>query len=453
MTDLDKHITESDWEQTPPAVREFIVKLLKLIEDLESKLNQNSSNSSRPPSSDNIFTGSKPKPKKAKKRKRGAQKGHKGHKKQMLPPTQEQHIRAEQCGCGSTEFVDQGVYSTHQEIELPVIKMEVRHFHLHQEQCTQCGKIHKAVTPKAHCTGYGPRLSALIAEFSGIMGNSRETVQTFCQSVLGIPISIGAIQNVINRATAAVGPHYDRIREQAHTAEVNHADETTWKNDGDLHWIWVLCNSAVALFMIHPNRSKEAFQKLVGAWTGLLVSDNYGVYRKWVGGRQKCLSHLIRTAQALSEMTNPEIARCGRWAKAELQRLVKMAHAPPTKGQWRAFFARLCHLISTYEDRKDKAGTFVRSLNQEIESLWLFLEASGVEPTNNFAERIIRYAVLWRKRSQGTKSELGDRWVERILSLRQTCRLNNKSSFEVLVNAMESYFKEQNPDLSWIGAK
>ena len=153
-----------------------------------------------------------------------------------------------------------------------------------------------------------------------------------------------------------------------------------------------------------------------------------------------------------SHFGNDKSRDCPLWsrAKAELQLLVKMAHAPPTKGQWRAFFARLCHLISTYEDRKDKAGTFVRSLNQEIESLWLFLEASGVEPTNNFAERIIRYAVLRRKRSQRTKSELGDRWVERILSLRQTCRLNNKSSFEVLVNAMKSYFKEQKPDLDWI---
>ena len=66
---------------------------------------------------------------------------------------------------------------------------------------------------------------------------------------------------------------------------------------------------------------------------------------------------------------------------------------------------------------------------------------------------MIRYAVLWRKRSLGTQSEKGNRWVERILSLRQTCRLNGKSSFEVLVDAMNCYFKGQQPDLSWIGAK
>ncbi|MCI5208064.1 MAG: IS66 family transposase, partial [Candidatus Electrothrix sp. ATG2] len=74
----------------------------------------------------------------------------------------------------------------------------------------------------------------------------------------------------------------------------------------------------------------------------------------------------------------------------------------------------------------------------------------GVDPTNNFAERMIRFAVLWRKRSQGTKSDKGNRWVERILSLRQTCRLQGKSTFEVLTDAVRSYFRQQTPDLDWI---
>ena len=85
-----------------------------------------------------------------------------------------------------------------------------------------------------------------------------------------------------------------------------------------------------------------------------------------------------------------------------------------------------------------------------MDSLFTFLLEEDVEPTNNFAERMIRFAVLWRKRSQGTNSEKGNRWVERILSLRQTCRLQGKSTFDTLVDAMDSYFKDQEPDLEWI---
>ena len=189
-----------------------------------------------------------------------------------------------------------------------------------------------------------------------------------------------------------------------------------------------MANQAVAFFMIHPNRSKEVFEALIKDWTGILASDGYGVYQKWVGQRQTCLAHLIRKVTELKESVNPDIAKCGKWAKAELQRLCKMANSPPTQGQWNAFYARLVRLISIYEDRQDNAGRFARRLLREIEHLWTFLVEEGVAPTNNHAEQMLRFAVLWRKRSYGTRSEKGNRWVERILSLRQTCRLRNKKT-------------------------
>jgi len=315
-----------------------------------------------------------------------------------------------------------------------------------------CLKTWKASVPPEHGTGYGPRLSAMIGEISGIEGNSRETVQSLCRSVLGFHISTGAIQNVVDRVSKAIVPHYDQIGMCARNTRINHLDETTWRKEGNLNWIWVMANSAVAFFMVHTHRSKEAFEKLIGHWTGVLVSDNYGVYQNWVGMRQKCLAHLIRKAKGLSEHSNPEISACGRKARDELRRLIRMAKEPPTVGQWRAWYARVCKLIKENRDRKDPAGTFVRSLAKEMESLWVFLHEQGVEPTNNYAERMIRYAVLWRKRSMGTQSQKGNRWVERILSLRQTCRLNGKSSFDVLVDAMSCYFKQQQPNLSWIRA-
>jgi transposase len=277
-------------------------------------------------------------------------------------------------------------------------------------------------------------------------------VQTFCASVLQVPVSLGAIQKVLDRVAQAIEPHYSAIATQARHALVNYIDETPWYCLHTLEWLWVMASEQVAFYMIHPRRSKEAFAALIDDWTGILVSDGYGVYQNWVQARQTCLAHLIRTARSLAERQNTELAACGAWALVELQRLCHMATAPPTGGEWRAWYARLCKLIDQYHDRTDEAGRFARRLLREMDSLWVFLAQHGVEPTNNRAERALRFGVLWRKRSLGTASEKGSRWVERILSLRETCRLRATSTYTVLVEAMTSLFQGQPPNLSWITA-
>jgi transposase len=139
-------------------------------------------------------------------------------------------------------------------------------------------------------------------------------------------------------------------------------------------------------------------------------------------------------------------------ARDELQRLCKMAHEPPARAEWNAFFARFCKLINLYRDCDNEAGKLARLLDKEMECLFVFLQEQGVEPTNNLAERTVRFAVLWRKRSFGSCSEKGCRWVERILSLRHTCRLHNKSTFAILVDAQTAHFRGQATDVTWISS-
>jgi len=105
-------------------------------------------------------------------------------------------------------------------------------------------------------------------------------------------------------------------------------------------------------------------------------------------------------------------------------------------------------LLLLFEAAEDDAGRLAREVLREIDSRWVFLDETGVEPTNNRAERALRFAVLWRKRSNGTQSEKGNRWVERLLSFRQTCRLRKEATFPLLANAVKAYFKEQTPNLS-----
>jgi transposase len=275
-------------------------------------------------------------------------------------------------------------------------------------------------------------------------------VQTFCASVLQVPISLGAIQKILDRVTRAIDPYYVAMATQARQSSVNYIDETSWFCMHTLHWLWVMASERVAFYMIHPRRSKEAFAALIDDWAGILVSDGYGVYQHWVQARQTCVAHLIRTARSLAERQNAELAACGAWALAELQRLCHMATAPPTGGEWRGWYARLCKFIDQYHDRHDDAGQFARRLLREMDSLWVFLAQHGVEPTNNRAERALRCGVLWRKRSLGTASDKGNRWVERILSLKETCRLHARATYAVLVDAVSSFFHGQPPDLSWM---
>jgi transposase len=445
----------ASWEQTPVVVRHWIVHLLAMIQQqaeqiavLEARVSQNSSNSDRPPSSDPPCV--KQRSPSATKGTPGAKPRHPGHRQALLEPTEVLEVMPAACPCGQQDFAATTPYYTHQVIELPEMQMSVTHVVLYETRCPGCGHLLKAELPTECRYGYGPRLTALIGELSGPQRDSRGAVQEFCASVLGVPISLGAIQRAVDRVSEAITPHYEAIATQVRTAKVNYIDETAWYQHGVLAWLWVMVNTTVALFTVQASRSQAAFEALVERWAGILVSDGYVVYRNWLHGRQTCLAHLIRRARGLSERQEPELAWFGGRVLAELQRLVHWATAPPTSGEVQAWYARMVHLLRQYRPRRDEAGTFARTLERELGALWTFVVEEGVEPTNNRAERALRFAVLWRKMMQGTYNEKGDRWVERILSLRETCRLQGRPTFPVLVEAVTCYFNGQHPDVSWI---
>lgn len=462
---LKRPFTNIDWVTTPEPVKQHILNLERTIDGLSTKVRQlggrveqlealtrkNSQNSSKPPSSDGPFSKPKKEAKKSK-RKRGAQKGHTGYQQRLLEPTDTQVLLPSICSCGRHDLDPKTIepYYTHQHIELPEIKMDVSHFVLTKGICNHCGNTIRAHVPVEYQGGYGSRFSAMVAELSGSHGASRQTVQDFCQSVLSVPISVGGIQRIIDRVSEALMPVYDQIGKQARNAKVNHIDETSWLLSGKLNWLWTMVNDAVAYFMIHPNRSKLAFDQLVQDWQGILVSDDYGVYVNWVNSRQTCLAHYIRKAKELCERSDESISRFGGTVRGHLTLLCHWAKAPPSKRKWTEFYSEFLLNLLLFEGADDAAGQLARSLLREMDTLWTFLEETGVEPTNNRAERALRFGVLWRKRSNGTRSEKGNRWVERILSVKQTCRIKDLPVFAVLTETIRSYFKEQQPDLGWL---
>lgn len=270
---IKRNFSDDDWANTPDVVKKEYEKLektvLKLVDEneqlrehlykLEVKANKDSSNSSKPPSSDSPYKKRYPSNNNQKNGKAGAKVGHQGHRQKLMEPTEVIAVYPDACDCGGNEFKNQQPFYTHQEIELPEIQMDIVHFVLHEGDCVACGKKVNATVPQQHRTGYGPRLSAFIGETAGMQGNSRTMVKIFCKSFLKFDISLGAIQKVVDRVSEAIKPHYEAIANKARQALINGIDETIWKKNGQLMYLWAMVNSTVAFFMMHQRRSKEAF--------------------------------------------------------------------------------------------------------------------------------------------------------------------------------------------------
>jgi transposase len=316
---------------------------------------------------------------------------------------------------------------------------------------TVCGTLTHAQGPPEPATGSGPRFPARIGDMAGTHGPRRRLMQHWCAAVLPVPRSLGAMQKRRDRVAPASAPPDGAMATPARQAPVHESDAPSWWLPSTWQWLWVMVRETAACDMRHPHRAKAALTALIDAWAGSLVSDGDGVYPRGVAGRQTCLAPRRRTARGLAARQPPARAAWGAWALAELQRLCHMATAPPTGGAWRAWYARRCHLITPYHGRQDEAGTLARRRLRAMDSRGVFLAPHGVDPTNKRAERAWRFGVLRRKRSQGTASVKGNRWVERILSLKETCRLHARSTYAVLVEAVGRLCTNRPPDRAWSG--
>ena len=443
------------------ALRQTITALEQKILALQEALNRNSTNSNQPPSLDSPFEPPKKEaavrhaakaspPSPAKK----SRPYHKGAGRRLLPPDEVIPCLPGPCSCGCSECVDVRALWLHQWLELPARLLHVVHFLVHEGRCAGCGKRLKGHVPVGHESGFGPDLTALMATLNAGMGVSWRKLGDCLQQVFGIPISQGAINKCLKRASLSIEAHDEAIGRAVRASPVNHADETTWRQHGPLGkkllWLWVLVNREAALFRLAESRKAEEFEALRCGWTETLISDDYGVYLSWEHGRQTCLAHLLRAARGLSESGDERTAACGRWGFGELSRLLRMSPESTTSGELRAFYARFCRYVALYRDVAGKAGAFVRRLDREFGELVSFLVIPGVEPTNNLAERSVRHGVVRRKISMGTSGEWGRRWVERSLSLYQTCLSQKKGFFEVMREALRAFFHNQPPDLGWI---
>lgn len=448
--------------------RELVIALLEQvsqiplqaarIEELERRLSRNSSNSSKPPSSDEPKSRAERRRKarqafKRSMRKSGGQPGHKGKTREPVAPERVderlEHL-PQVCGCGHTfdgSETQSGDPVIHQQYELPVIEpLVLEHLRIRLE-CPCCGKANLAELPKPALAGFGPRLDAHIAMLAGVMRLSRSDVRRVVEEVFGVPASMGAIDNAIMRMSDVLADPWAELQNAIRQAEVVHADETGWRLAGAQQWLWVAAASLVACFRIDPTRSQAAAKALLGEdFGGFVVSDRYAGYHFLdVLQQQLCWCHVIRQFVEISQ--RPDISGLRGEQLVKLARAVIAAHrvylAEDHPAQWLAeelgpLRTSIRKVLEQCAAGRDvRTANFAAGLLGEYKALWTFADVpqAEIDPTNNVAERAVRHAVLMRKIQGGTRSDRGSRWVERIQSMRETCRLQGRSVLAWLVDA------------------
>lgn len=432
-----------------------ILALEARVAELEARLGQNSQNSSRPPSSDPPSVARARRPPSG--RKPGGQPGHEGHQRMLLPAEQVDAIvpvKPRRCRrCGGRLVGADAAPSRHQVTELPQVRPCVTEYQLHTLGCERCGVTTTAPLPPGVPRGaFGPRLQAVAAVCTGVYHLSRRTTVGLLADLCGVELALGSVSSCEAAVSDAVEGAVAEAHAYAQQQEVAHADETGWWERHQRAWLWVLATALVTVFMVHGRRSAEAARALLGATSAILVTDRHGAYRQWaVEGRQLCWAHLRRDFRAFTERGS-EAARLGRALLKDTARMFTRWHRVRDGTlTHRRFWLEMRPLRQRVERRLQrgthcadaKTAATCRELLKLAPALWTFIDVPGIEPTNNAAERALRQAVLWRKRSFGAHSAAGSRFAERMLTVATTLKQQGRNVVDYVTQASVAYLRAQ----------
>jgi len=434
-----------------------ITALRVRVDEHERLLSRDSRNSSVAPSNDPPLTRQQRRARdreraKAQGRKsRGGQPGHEG-KARELAAAERVDRRVEHvpvwCGCGhrfdgSEERVGDPVLR--QKWELPEIVPLVIEHRLHRLVCPGCGRGVLPVADGISASAFGPRLEAHIAVLAGVYRLSRRQIVCLLREMFATTISVGAVDATIIRMSGVLADPWRELHDAVRHAHAVHADETSWRLRGETNWLWVAATALFACYRIDPSRSQAAAKELLGEDFGsFIITDRYAGYH-WLDvlQQQLCWCHAIRQFVSLSERDGAPGQLGQKLLKAA--RIVFVAHReylndghelPWLQTQLRPSREKIRALLEQGVRGRDlKTRRFCAGLLEEYDALWTFCEVAGIEPTNNVAERALRHGVLLRKIQLGTQSQNGNRWIERICTARETCRIQGQSVLSYLTDA------------------
>jgi len=424
---------------------------LDRIARLEAQISRNSKNSSKPPSTDQKANTPKNSRKKRKSRT--------GKSRPLFSPERvDRHVNCTQDFCPHCQ--SSHIYQLKappfvwQQVELPQAAAIVTQFNCQKYCCTTCGNRSVAHLPEGiPFSAFGPKLMALTATLTGRFHMAKREALSLIEDLYEIELSEGSVINIEENVANALEDVYERIHQYVIKGILpRHFDETSWRDNGKRRYVWLATTLTAAFYMIDPHRSQEAFFKVIDIHTSQpSVTDRYRAYNALDGPHQYCLAHLIRDFHAFAEQAG-ESGKIGAHIEQELRRACRI------QGKWRNGAitkqqrgVSLAHSKRRLQDKlidglafgTDQLANLCERLLDEFEHLWQFASVTGMEPTNNMAERDLRKLVLWRKKSYGTRSERGQRFVERISSVVETIKKNGKNVLSYLEEALRAFYLGQ----------
>ncbi len=450
---LERRVAELEGENT--ALRTLVADLQRRLTELEARLKENSTNSDRPPSSDPPGT-QRPR-RNPTGRKQGAQPGHKGATRALLPVDEVDQVlthfpkNCRRCRRVLKAKAEPGDPEPrrHQVWEAPRVEPTVTEHQACGKTC-ECGEITYGELPTdAAGSCLGPRAQATVALLTGRFRLSRREAQEAMNVLFGIDLSLGSVTAVEQATSAALAKPYEEALDAIRAAEAANVDETGWFEKCHARaWLWIAVTSALAVFWIDPRRSRAAFNRFLGDFAGYLVTDRWSAYLRHPAElHQICWGHLLRDFEKLV-LRGGEAKALGAALLAETEPIFETWHQF-RRGELdraslrRRFVAIKAAFHELLLDGLLNSSAKARALCSELLSLWpclwVFVDVEGVEPTNNAAERGIRPAVLWRKGSFGSQSEVGSTYVARILTVVGTLRKQKRHILDFLVAAVVAY--------------
>jgi transposase len=420
---------------------------------------KDSSTSSKPPSSDIVKPPKPPPPEGQDKRRIGGQPGHPKHERVAFPPEAVNagtfDHRLDVCpACGHSLRPALTIPPrVVQQVDVREVPVSIQEHRSHPAWCPRCQKMHAAPLPPGIARGglVGPSLTTLIAYLKGACHASFSTVRKFLRDVVRVTISRGELARIIAKVSRALERPYEELLGALPDEARLNVDETGHKQNGQRQWTWCFRAGLYTLFKIDPSRSGDVLIEVLGTeFNGVLGCDYFSACRRYQREfgvlLQFCLAHLIRDVKYLTTLPDARDRAYGERVREALKSLFAVIHrreelpAVAFRGELEAARAEVLRCGTSEVPETKHSRNLAKRFEAHGESYFRFVTTPGLEPTNNLAEQAIRFVVIDRLITQGTRSEAGNRWCERIWTVIATCTQQGRSVFAYLEAVVGAWF-------------
>ena len=311
--------------------------------------------------------------------------------------------------------------------------------------------VRRASRRSGVCSAFGPKLMGMLATLTGVFHLSKREAKQLIQDLYGIDVSEGSVINIEERVENSLQMTVEKIHSQVmKNALPKHFDETTWRTSGQSEYVWIATTQIATCYHIATSRSRKTFEVFASFLNKKVpkVTDRYGVYRYFGKNHQYCLAHLIRDMHKYAKRLDPD-GPLGKALENEIWKICKdqrcyregQISKKMRDARLRRRKKRLeIQLVDGLANGNDELSGLCDRLLKELDKIWTFSQYTNVDPTNNLAERDLRKLVLWRKRSYGTRSERGKRFVERISSIAATARKAKRNVLAYVTESVQSFY-------------